>query len=520
MAPTERRRVTDAVVADKLDEIEAALVALRRLLGHRPRMEEQQRELNDLATRVRTLRLTCEARVDSTSKIVDASPTHASRLESSLSPNLVGLRRNLFDASHNAVVDWSAFRWHRSRSGEITADLPNSSQAFCVSTWGTAASERGDMVRAVISGQLQDEALTEAFAGFIPSRDRFVLEHVLPDEVLGEGGRGNPTNLDVLWDFAGLVVVVESKLTEDFGSCGQAKDGYCNGHVGPGSDLKTGTDARCRLEVADGPRRPRRYWQVLERLGDGKRLPAAGSPCPMARGGYQVARVVAAAAELGRRSGRDWRAVFAYPAMLLRDTRETLDAVTQMLSAENRRRVLELDYSALAPDLLACADDTAQGLGSHLWQRLAACRHHDAWSVLTRVPTARPLRTGTKIHFPQYAASFERGMTFRGAAYGSYCAHATGYFHPATARLCFVVASKAGVRIRAEGVEPSGAQELARIASELARAGFDIVEHPHALRDAWTMMARGAYPGVLDESYAAVEAIGYRLLWEEERATT
>lgn len=334
-----------------------------------------------------------------------------------------------------------------------------------------------------------------------------------------EGGLGNPTNLDAVWCLPGLVVVVESKLTEDFGWCGQAKDGHCTGRIGPGSDVKTGTDVRCRLEIADGRREPRRYWQVLERLAGGKGWPAAESPCPLARGGYQVARVVAAAAELGRRSGRDWRAVFAYPAMLLRDTRESLKTVTQMLSEENKRRVLELDYSALAPDLLACADDTAQGLGSHLWQRLAACRHHDAWSVLTRVPTAKPLKKGVKIHIPQYATSTERGMTFHGTGYGSKCAHATGYLNPATARLCFVVASRTGVRIRSEGLEQDGADELARIVTELADAGFEVVEKPRVLSGAWTTSVRGPYPDVLHRTYAAVEASGYRMLWERDRAT-
>jgi hypothetical protein len=281
---------------------------------------------------------------------------------------LAAIRDNIFERSHWAVGDWSRFRWH-THAGAITADRPHSSQAFCISTWGTAASERRAAVRHAIAAQLADPSLERALGAW-RGADGFELEHVVDRDVLGEGGRGMPTNLDALWRLPGLLVAVESKLSERFGGCRQASARHCTGRFGQGSDRKTGSDARCRLELVEQRRERRRYWEVLEQLGAAARLPQRDAMCPLAGGGYHVARVIAASAELGRRSNCDWRVVFAYRAAHDGRTRAAVTGIVELLNPECRGRVLTLDYDALAAMLRSSADGTARALGDHLAARL------------------------------------------------------------------------------------------------------------------------------------------------------
>src|SRR5205809_1834713 len=66
------------------------------------------------------------------------------------------IRHNVFHAAHGVVHDWAKFKWRPD------ADLPHSSQAFCVSVWGTFLSSAGKVVRELVSRLLNDSAFTDA----------------------------------------------------------------------------------------------------------------------------------------------------------------------------------------------------------------------------------------------------------------------------------------------------------------------------------------------------------------------
>lgn len=280
-----------------------------------------------------------------------------------LPTNVVKIRANIFPSAHPAVGDWATFPWHRPDKGdESAADRPHSSQSFCISVWGTAASKEGAVVRRVIAELLSDQALGAAWTESADLR----LEYSR-SELLGELGAGNPTQIDALLDLPGMTVAVESKLTEHLGSCSQVPT-QCTGRYEAGSDLKTHSTAPCRLTIADGRRTPRRYWEVMRSLSLDGAYPEA-QECPFKGSGYQVMRVIAFAAAMAREEGEsDWRAVFAYSED--EGTRKVIDTVSDRLLPGHRNRVKHLDYRSLANRLMSEDDPISEALGKHLNARL------------------------------------------------------------------------------------------------------------------------------------------------------
>jgi hypothetical protein len=189
-------------------------------------------------------------------------------------------------------------RWHR------YADLPHSSQVFCVSAFGTL---RHLPVRDRVVGQL----LGQPVGTTDDPKWSIELEVVRPD-LLSEHGRVQPSSVDVLLRTRRAVVCVEAKFLSDaetgFGGCSQAERGEngqlkCAGYYGPGSDLKTRTGAWCRLEIWDGERSPRTYWTmgrayfrdaVFAKQTDGQ-------TCPFNGPHYQMMRNFLFAAALAQR---------------------------------------------------------------------------------------------------------------------------------------------------------------------------------------------------------------------------
>lgn len=276
------------------------------------------------------------------------------------------LRSNIHPAAHGAVEDWVTFPWHRDRSGVPDSHVPHSSQAFCMSVWGTMARDDAAAARHAIGLVLGDAEVSESLVASPELR----LEYTQQD-VLNEGGAGNPTNVDALLLCNGLVIVIESKLTESFGSCGQVKSGYCSGRYEIGSDLKTLTDAPCRLEVQDGRRTPRRYWEVIGSLSrPGEYQP--GVACPFAGRGYQVMRTIAFASEFASRKGADWRVVFAFPQTLSPESVADVAGVARGLLPEHQERVLQLDYESLARALRDEGEPIASDLGNYMKSRMSA----------------------------------------------------------------------------------------------------------------------------------------------------
>jgi len=281
-------------------------------------------------------------------------------------PNLQGIRENIFSVAHAAIDDWTTFSWHRPKKGALPdADRVNSSQAFCISVWGAFASEQGGRVRSIVGEVLGDDGMMRSISA--SRRVALRLEDVNRRR-LNERGSGNPTQLDAIVCLSNLTVVVESKLTEQFGHCSQPPK-QCTGEYAKGSDIKTGSNAPCRLLVKDRSRTPRLYWEVMGQISQSEAYPE-GVRCPFAGPGYQVMRVIASAVQACKSS---WRVIFAYP--FGGSTRREIDAVVERLLPEFQTSVFHLDYLELAKALSrdAESDPVARGLGAHMTERLRAC---------------------------------------------------------------------------------------------------------------------------------------------------
>ena len=496
-----RTLTTAAIIVEKLDEIENSLLDLRRWLGHRGKAGQRAQHTIDVVQRRLASLRAMDLGHGELAGLIPSEDDASAKLPS----NVTGIQENLFPSAHQSIRDWTQFRWHRTRSGTATADLPTSSQAFCISAWGTAASQHGAGVRSALALVLNDELLSSRLTA--SEMGVFQLEYVDP-LLLGEDGAGNPTNLDAVWELPGVTIVVESKLLEPFGSCTQARNGHCSGVYGPSSDLKTQTNAACRLTVADGARRPRRYWEAMDRLGYS---PVVGQPCPFSGPGFQAMRVVAAAAELARRRCTDWRVVFAYPECFAPEPGLTIDRVRALLAPEMQTRVLKLDYEDFVEQLLAGDDAMAQDLGSHLWRRLMACRHHGGWSILTGVPDAEPQRkTKSRLRFPQYIRIGKRGFATSGSTYVSTSPHVSAFINPQSQHLAFLITDRSGVRLR---IEPAGedAVVLSRqvVKSCEGHSDLRVLQPSSSQKSATTAKIRGPHPSVLDVPIKALEMVGF-----------
>lgn len=148
-----------------------------------------------------------------------------------------------------------SFKWH------TYAQSPRSSQAFCLSAFGTLRSiGTRDGILEVL--------FRHAFPTF-PSRSRPRRWAIIPEaensELLSEQGRTQATSIDALCQSSDEVVCIESKFATDaahgFGGCSQFPT-KCAGFRGPGSDIAKRTGAWCRLESWENERSPRAYWSL------------------------------------------------------------------------------------------------------------------------------------------------------------------------------------------------------------------------------------------------------------------
>ena len=95
-----------------------------------------------------------------------------------------------------------------------------------------------------------------------------------------------------------------------------------------------------------------------------------GEPCIYAGPTYQVMRNIAFAAELGRRKGKEWRVLFAFPASGHHDSAATVDAVVSTLVADTRRRVATVDYDRVTSGFRGAGSEPIRVLGEFMAQRL------------------------------------------------------------------------------------------------------------------------------------------------------
>lgn len=284
--------------------------------------------------------------------------------------NLTAIRANIFEHAYGSICSWEDFPWHRSPyHPDPDADQLHSSQAFCISVWGTCAAPGAATVRQVIAEMIGAEELLCA------SNEPWSVRLEYGDgELLNEKGRGIPTQLDAVAEIPASVTVVESKLSEPLGQCYHANKGYCSGTYGVGSDRKTGSQELCRLDIQEERRQPREYWAVMKMLArPGAYAPPR--PCPFAGSGNQVMRVIGSAYRMAEVRNRPlWRAVFAYSGSVSPETTAVIDAVCADLLPENQDRIRHLDYDELAGRLSQSQDPIASGLGAHMQVRLQAAR--------------------------------------------------------------------------------------------------------------------------------------------------
>lgn len=257
---------------------------------------------------------------------------------------------NLFPEALGHVRDWRAGRLE-ARSRAIY-----SSQALCISAFGAIAlsPHGGDIIKAML-----DSAGVELGAAGEPE---VVCELRGRRDVLNEHGGGNPTCPDVLVSWPDVVLTVESKFTEHLGPCSQVKEiktrrgvvtrpAACSGDHAVGSDLRTKTDAPCRLTIREGDRTPRLYWEVGEQLFLPDVLAIPRRPCPFRDGHYQLMRNVCFAArlaELERRPRFGFLLAYAKAARVAGETEQTFAEFRDMLLPHVRPLVGTVTYEEIA----------------------------------------------------------------------------------------------------------------------------------------------------------------------------
>lgn len=257
-------------------------------------------------------------------------------------------------------------RWH----DEV--HRPHSSQVFCVSAFGTL---RQLPVRDQVISQLLGSA--EMPTGDDPTWN-IALEAERPD-LLSEYGRVQASSVDALLQNRRSVRCLESKFLSDalagFGGCSQPKK-KCAGYYGPGSDLKTGTNAWCRLEVWDGDRSPRTYWTLgkafFRETVFAKQVD--GETCPFNGPNYQLMRNFLFAAALAQKQKlASFGVVVIAPARKSGKLDRQIESFrTTILQPQFGSCVQLVTYERLIELLRQSGDVGAVALATFLTDRIAA----------------------------------------------------------------------------------------------------------------------------------------------------
>lgn len=258
-------------------------------------------------------------------------------------------------------------RWHDS------ADQPHSSQVFCVSTFGMI---RQLPVRDAIIRQFLES--TTGTSNFVDSKWTIELEAENP-ELMSEYGQTQPTSVDALLQSESAVFSVEAKFLTDalsgFGGCSQPKKN-CAGFYGPGSDLKTGTNAWCRLEVWEGNRSPRTYWTLGKAFFRESVFTRQSNDqiCPLSGANYQLMRNFLFAAALAQKNRvSNFGVVAIAPSKTAAKLERQIDDFRKdILQPQFGASVQLLYYERLIDLLQQSCDQAAIALATFLSARIAA----------------------------------------------------------------------------------------------------------------------------------------------------
>lgn len=250
--------------------------------------------------------------------------------------------------------------WH------LHADSPRSSQVFCISAFGTMRhlQDGQEILQALLTHHFPDLGLAGPWEVTPEYSDR---------EVLGESGRATPTSIDAFCRSASGVVCIESKFVSDaregFGSCSQFP-ANCSGFYGPGSDKKGVTSASCRLELPEGDRGARSYWQRGREFFREETFVQqfTGQVCPFRNANFQIMRNVLFAASSGHVR---WATMAIVPNRESRVLRRQVKAFRdQVLRPEYRDRLAIATYEELIELLRASKFDESRKLGTFLSERI------------------------------------------------------------------------------------------------------------------------------------------------------
>lgn len=204
------------------------------------------------------------------------------------------VRRNLFQPDAELLED-KRFPWHRNRDGEVTAAVPQSSQAIAISVFRAI---RGLQSRDAVATRIADALGCEARGPW-----EIQLERLVPKDLLGEPRR---TQVDVSLEAPDALIFLECKFTEpDGGSCSQVgplREGshhgqaQCSGSYVEQRNPVNGLVNRCAL-TAKGVA----YWDFTEEtLGFSK--DRVHDPCPFKGGWFQWMRKRGGLQGAGRRA--------------------------------------------------------------------------------------------------------------------------------------------------------------------------------------------------------------------------
>ena len=268
----------------------------------------------------------------------------------------------LTDREHNP-----SFNWHSDAYSE------RSSQVFCLSALGS-------LRNLAVGNKVLTNLLVEAFPK-IPAPDPKEWEILTEYEdkgILNEKGHGQPTSVDFFCRLSRVIICFESKFVNDakegFGSCSQVRRKNCAGYYGPESDLKTKTNAWCRLKEWDSRRTPRHYW-CLGRSYFRQEIfseQSYGDTCPFAGSSYQLMRNFLFAAEAARRSRKAFFGVLAIcpERTAAKVKKQTQNFRDEVLLPEFKDQMQFLPYERLIHHLRVTCDEDALKLADFLEERI------------------------------------------------------------------------------------------------------------------------------------------------------
>ena len=261
-------------------------------------------------------------------------------------------------------------KWHKYSESE------NSSQALCISAFGTLRDQALNPVRENIVGALVGLAFPDMAKASKRKRWNVGIE-VEDPQLMNEYG-SQPTSVDALLTSSEEVVAVESKFESDaregFGTCSQSKNGLCNGFYGPGSIFGVKSSAWCRLETWDGNRTPRLYWAIGRQYFQPSTftMQSSGDTCPLRNGSYQLMRNFLFAASYAKREQKS-----KFGVLVICSKRRSIKLIEQVnqfrsevLLPEFRVNITLRYYEDLITILETSDNSTAKDLATYLETRI------------------------------------------------------------------------------------------------------------------------------------------------------